>query len=61
MGQTDARALDLHDSYGAEALSQLRCIVVSGHGVGRSMLGQQVEDERLGDVAGVEDAVDAGE
>lgn len=57
MGQADPHALDDRHARQAQPLDELRRVVVARDGLGRREGLEQVEDERVGVVADVKDAV----
>lgn len=59
VGQADPRSADLDDAARAEALVELRAVVVAGDAIDRREAFQQLERDRLRPVPGMEDAVHA--
>jgi hypothetical protein len=60
MRHADAYPFDLHDPTGAQTLLERGGVVVTGDGLGRGQSFEEVDDERLGMVADVEDPIGAG-
>lgn len=60
MSEADAHILDLNDPREAEPIHQLRRVVVAGHGIGGSVRAEELEHERIGMVANMEDAIRIG-